>query len=439
MLDSEKAQMPESLTPYEAENAVLSILIKKPELVFDVTTLKSIMFSSIVHKELYDLIQRIASNGHIPDRSLIEIQINENPEMLDQVDMKFLNYILGYDHNPNNLREHIDIVEKAYKTRELIALATSLPNRAVSTSNIEGLLTDTRYELDRITDSSGGSGTSTLLDILPKARKEIESRRDNPNLIKTTTGYSTLDELTGGSKGGNVSIIAARPSVGKTAWMCNSAYKSAKEGVSCLLFEHEMSKQDLVDRLLAIATGVDLINIRTGNFNEDNFNLIMETLDEFKDLPIYIDTSFGLGINYMRSTIKRYTKMYDIKVVYLDYIQLMVERTDNMTMELGNVSRELKVLATQLDIHIYILSQLNREVEKLDDKRPTLAHLRQSGNLEEDADLVAMLFRRDMYEKGVPANFIADLEFIIRKHRNGPVVTIPMKMNLVNNIIAEGM
>jgi replicative DNA helicase len=200
-----------------------------------------------------------------------------------------------------------------------------------------------------------------------------------------------------------------------------------------------MSKQDLVDRLLAIATGIELLKIRTGNLTDDNYALILTTLDEFKELPIYIDTSFGLGINYMRSTIKRYVKMYDIDVVYLDYIQLMVERTDSMTMELGNVSRELKVLATQLNIHIYILSQLNRDVEKRDDKRPTLSDLRQSGNLEEDADLVAMLFRKDMYEQGVPKNFIAGLEFIIRKHRNGPVVTIPMKMNLINNIIAEGM
>jgi replicative DNA helicase len=431
--------MPEELTPYEAENAVISILIKNPELVFDVTVLKSIMFSSIVHKELYDLIQRIATSGHIPDRSLIEIQIQENPELMDQVDIQFLNYVLGYDYNPNNLNEYIDIVVKTYKTRELVALATSLPNRAIGAENIETILTDTRYELDRITDVTGGGGTSSLEDLIPKAKQNIENRKDNPNYVKVTTGYSILDELTGGWKGGLVTIIASRPSVGKTAIMCNSAYNSAKEGSRVMLFEHEMSKQDLVDRLLAIATGIELLKIRTGNLTDTDYELILKTLDEFKKLPIYIDTSFGLGITYMRSTIKRYVKMYDIDVVFLDYIQLMVERTDSMTMELGNVSRELKVLATQLDIHIVILSQLNREAEKSEDKRPNLAHLRQSGNLEEDADMVAMLFRQDMYDKQVPANFIADLEFIIRKHRNGPVVTIPMKMNLVNNIIAEGM
>ena len=103
--------MSEELTPYEAENAVLNIIIKNPESVFDITTLKSLMFSSIVHKELYDLIQRIVANGHIPDRSLIEIQIKENPELLDQVDSKFLNYILSYDYNPSNLQEYIWIVE----------------------------------------------------------------------------------------------------------------------------------------------------------------------------------------------------------------------------------------------------------------------------------------------------------------------------------------
>lgn len=431
--------MSEELTPYEAENAVLNILIKNPESVFDDTILKSIMFSSIVHKELYDLIQRIVSNGHTPDRSLIEIQINENPELVDQVDAKFLNYVLSYDYNPNNLNEYVSIVEKSYKTREIVALGTSLPSRALGAENIETVLTNVRYELDRISDITGGGGTSLLVDIIPKAKKEIESRKNNPNFIERTTGFKILDELTGGSKGGGMSIWASRPSVGKTALMCNSALYSARASVKVLLFEHEMSKQDLVDRLLAIATGIELLKIRTGSLTDEDYELILNTLDKFKELPIYIDTSFGLGINYMRSTIKRYVKMYGIQVVYLDYIQLMVERTDSMTMELGNVSRELKVLATQLNIHIVILSQLNREVEKLENKRPNLAHLRQSGNLEEDADLVAMLYREDMYTEGVPKNFIATFEFIIRKHRNGPVVTIPMQMNLINNIIAEGM
>jgi replicative DNA helicase len=431
--------MSDELTPYEAENAVISILIKNPESVFDVTTLKSMMFSSIVHKELYDLIQKIAANGHIPDRSLIEIQIQENTELLDQVDIAFLNYVMGYDYNPSNLNEYIEIVTKAYKTREIISLATSLPSRATSSGNIESLLTDTRYELDRIMDVSGGGGTSQLVDLIPKANQEIESRKNNPNYISITTGYPTLDELTGGWKGGLVTIIAARPSVGKTAWMCNSAYQSALAGNRVLIFEHEMSKQDLVDRLLAIATGIEILKIRTGNLSDEEYSVIIRMLEAFKELPIFIDTSFGLGINYMRSTIKRYVKMHDIQVVFLDYIQLMVERTDNMTMELGNVSRELKILATQLDIHNVILSQLNREVEKTDDKRPNLAHLRQSGNLEEDADLVAMLYRPDMYEKDPPKDFIATLEFIIRKHRNGPVVTLPMKMQLVSNIIQEGL
>jgi len=432
--------MPDELTPYEAENAIINILISNPEMVFDVTTLKPLMFSSIVHKELYDLIQRIATNGHIPDRSLIEIQIQENPELLDQVDITFLNYVMGYDYNPNNLNEYIDIVTKAYKTREVVSLGTSLPSRALNSGNIESILTETRYELDRIMDVSGGGGTSQLVDLLPRASQEIESRKNNPNYIDVTTGFPTLDELLGGWKERLVTIIAARPSVGKTALMCNSAYQAAVQKKNrVLIFEHEMSKQDLVDRLLAIATGIELLKIRTGKFSDSEYETIIKTLDDFKELPIYIDTSFGLGINYMRSTIKRYVKMYNIQVVFLDYIQLMVERTDNMTMELGNVSRELKILATQLNIHIVILSQLNREVEKTDDKRPNLAHLRQSGNLEEDADLVAMLYRPDMYEPGTPKDFIATLEFIIRKNRNGPVVTLPMKMHLISNIIQEGL
>ena len=423
---------------YDAENAVLSILICNPELAFEVTSLKAEMFSSIAHKQLYGHIQSLVSNGSIPDRMMVESRIRDYPQFSDQADFNFLQYILSQHYPLENFQEYLRIVSTSYKTREIIKLSKGLPALAKSNPSIDDVIENVKNQLEIISDVTGGEGTSSLSDLIPGVAKEILSRREHPNYISWDTGFTNLNLLTSGYKPGNVMIIAARPSVGKTAWMVNSVLRSAQFGIRCLVFEHEMNKQDLVDRLLATYCNIPLFRLRMGNITDVEYGRISPALDYFKTLPIYLDTSFGSDINYLKATTRKFVKTHGVQIVFADYIQLMVERTDNMTMELGNVSRELKILSTKLGIQLVVLSQLNRNLESRVDKRPTLSDLRQSGNLEEDADLVGMLYREDMYS-GSSKSLIVPLEFIIRKHRNGPIGVLPMTMNLETNSIEGDM
>ena len=420
---------------YESENAVLSIIIENPELAFDVTTLKTDMFSSIAHKQLFDHIMRLATNGNRPDRQMIENQIKAYPELSSQSDFNFLQYILSQHYSIENLSEYTKIVADAYKSREVIKLASSLKQSVKTNPEIDTVIEDIKQKLEIISSVSGGENTSHLSDLVAGAAKELEYRIEHPNEIAWTTGFENFDLLTGGYKPRRVTIIAARPSVGKTAWICNSILKSAFDGIRSLVFEHEMGKQELVDRFLAIYCKVPLINITTGNVSSVQLNKMYEALETFKSLPIFLDTNFGSDINYLRATTRKYVKTHGINLVFIDYLQLMVERNDNMTMVLGNVSRELKVLATKMDIHVIAVSQLNRNVEGREDKQPTLSDLRQSGNLEEDADLVAMLFRPDMYRENKTDAKNVLLDFNIKKNRHGPVGHLKMNIDLETNTI----
>jgi replicative DNA helicase len=217
--------------------------------------------------------------------------------------------------------------------------------------------------------------------------------------------------------------------------MCNAALGSAKIGNPCLVFSYEMTKQQLIERLLAIETGLSILDIHLGLVDNKGVEKIRATVDLIKNLPLYID-AFPGDINYIVSTIKRYHKTHGIKIVYIDYIQLMAERGDDQTAELGRISRKLKLLAKELGIAIIVFSQLNREVEKSDDKRPLASHLRQSGNLEEDADKVVMLYRDVVYNPQTKNPH--EMEFIIRKNRQGPIGTIALIFYETSNRITDG-
>jgi replicative DNA helicase len=237
--------------------------------------------------------------------------------------------------------------------------------------------------------------------------------------------------------GGKLWIIAGRPSMGKSASICNMMLSAAKSANGNLIFSYEMSKFDLIERFLGIETGINISDIHLGLLDQPKLDFIKNKIHEIKSLPIYVDTYFSGNIGYVTSTIRRYKKLKDIKLVFLDYVQLMVDRGDNATHELGQISRELKLLANDLEIGIVLLSQLNRNVELREDKRPILADLRQSGNLEEDADIVAMLYRDDVYYKD-KSKYPGTLDFILRKNRQtGMLGSVQLNFEDVTNRISD--
>jgi len=219
-------------------------------------------------------------------------------------------------------------------------------------------------------------------------------------------------------------IIAGRPGMGKTAVMCNSAVEVAKslqqegKGQSVQIFSLEMNKIGLTERMVSMESGVPLADIRLGTISNDQLQKVAETIKKLKDLPLYIDTNFDTDDQYFASMVRKYNKTKGTRIVFFDYIQLASERDANQTAEIGRFTRMGKILANELGITTILFSQLNRAVELREDKRPVLSDLRQSGNIEEDADLVMFLYRDDYYnQKSLNKG---EMEHIIRKHRNGP-------------------
>jgi replicative DNA helicase len=223
--------------------------------------------------------------------------------------------------------------------------------------------------------------------------------------------------------------------MGKSAYMCNLALKTAKEGKSVVIFSLEMTKEEVIERMISIESGVPISDLRFGFLNSAAIEKVHTTIDFLKTLNISIESSFISGIEYIVSTCKKLKRSKGLDVVFIDYVQLLAERNSESTHELGRISRLAKLEAKLMKVTFVILSQLNRGVELREDKRPNLADLRQSGNLEEDADIVILLYRDEYYEKNSKLKGL--LEVIIRKNRDGYIGTLMNEFTGETNIIKE--
>jgi len=420
---------------HDAELAVLSIVLKNPEYAFKTKELQAFMFSSIVHKKLFAEIENFIERQLVPDPSLIISSLGSSNELDSIGGEPFINYLLELEFIPDNFTEYIDMVVAAYKTRSVIVLGNRLTMDKLHPSSIDDEIYSIKKELDKLTESSGGGTTRHIGSNMSDTFSTITARLDNPGVRGGTWGLNSLDVVSGGKSPGDMWIFGGRPGSGKTAAICNSILADAEAGTPSLLIEKEMNFQTLIERLLSISLGIQLSNIRQGYLKQEDVDRIFEQLKVFKEYPIYIDSNFSSSMSYLESTIRKYHKTKGVEVVYVDYLQLVVDRGDNQTQELGKISRMFKLLANDLNITNVLVSQLNRAVELRDDKRPIMSDLRQSGNLEEDADFVVGLYRDDYYNR--ESKYKGTMEYIILKNRNGPVGTLPMKFTAITNKIEE--
>ena len=236
-------------------------------------------------------------------------------------------------------------------------------------------------------------------------------------------GWRDLDKKTAGLQKSDLIILAARPAMGKSTLAVNLAYNVASQAKkSVLIFSLEMSKEQLVDRMLAEAAGIDAFNIRTGNLSEDDFGKLSDAMGEMAEAPIFIDDTPGLSVLEMRTKARREAHNHPLGLIIVDYLQLMQgsgrNYSDNRVQEVSEISRGLKLIARELDVPVVALSQLSRSVESRHPQIPQLSDLRESGSIEQDADIVMFIYREDYYNPETDNQHITDL--IIAKHRNGP-------------------
>lgn len=412
--------------PQDAENAVLSLVIKNSDLAYNTDGLRPKMFSSSAYQILFSKIEDLKSANTVIDPIILTSYLESDGTLAKFGGKEFLTYLISLDHPKENFHEFVRIVIESFKARTTQGILTSYGQGEINAGNVNSVIADVKAGLDSLYNESSHNSISPISELVAPYYSDLLERIKNPGIRGTSWGIHDIDLITGGKSPGELWIIAARPSQGKTSFICNAALYDGLHGIPNLIISREMTYRELLERFLPIYTGIPNTNLRLGMVNQEQLEKIAEALKEFKKLPIYIDTNFnGNDELYIESTIRKYNSLYGVKDVYLDYLQLLVERDDGATHGLGRMTRMLKKTANALDVCNVAASQLNREVEHRDNKRPVLSDIRQSGNIEEDADFVGGIYRPWIYTKEEKDREL--MEFILLKARNGPIGTIPVR------------
>lgn len=408
----------------DSERATLSILLQHPKKFYEGFFVKPEMCSSVPNIILLEAIYKLHGEGLIPEPRLLIEYLRQKNKLEDAGGEEYIHHLSGGSYNPDNFKQYEDMVVDSFRGRSLLNLITTVPGLIKSGKSMSIILTYVKDKITELLMNSGGNRTESLLNILRTSWENIIKRRANPGVQGQSTGFPSIDLITNGGSPGDLIIVAGRPSQGKSVFVACSALFSDEP---CIIFSFEMSSERLSDRFLSIESQVPSTQIRQGNLTTTEMERLAEARKRIEKKEIFIDTNFSADITYVTNTVRQYHQMYGIKAVYLDYVQLMSQRDEGSTNEIGRISRQLKILANELNIVIYLVSQLNRQVELRDNKRPILSDLRQSGNLEEDADIVMFLYRDAYYN--TDTEFPNTVEILLRKNRDGQVGMIPLQFS----------
>ena len=327
---------------------------------------------------------------------------------------------------------YADLVAAAATRRRLIKAGTNIATAAYEESTeIGDLVGRAEKELFEVSDKTTKTDYTDLSSLLVDAYNRIEDLHKNKGALRgLKTGFRDLDKKTAGLQKGDLIIVGARPAMGKTTFAQNIAYNAAtinKRGV--LFFSMEMAASEIVDRMVSDVSGVDNWRIRTGNVTDEDFARIGDSLGEMDEVPLYIDDTSSMTILELRNKARRAAHDHDIGLIIIDYLQLLQgsdRYAGNRVQEVTEISRGLKTLARELEVPVIALAQLSRQVTGRDDPRPVLSDLRESGSIEQDADLVMMLHRPDYYHNEDDYEPTHITELIVAKHRHGPVGKIEL-------------
>lgn len=342
----------------------------------------------------------------------------------------YLTELTNYVPTAAHAEAYAELVAQKAVRRRLIKASSDISELGFDEdTSTQELLEKAEAELFSVSDQSLKQDLVSIESILTESFDRMEElHRNKGSLRGVRTGYRDLDNMTAGLQRSDLIILAARPAMGKTTLVTNLAYNVAtiaKQPV--LFFSLEMSKEQLVDRMLADASGVDAWNIRTGNLSDDDFSKLSDAMGEMAEAPIFIDDTPGVSVLEMRTKARRAAHEQPLGLIIVDYLQLMqaAGRSDgNRVQEVSEISRGLKLIARELNVPVIALSQLSRSVESRNPQIPQLADLRESGSIEQDADIVMFIYREEYYNPDTDRKQITDL--YIAKHRNGPTGKIEL-------------
>ena len=409
----------------EVDETFLGILLHNGDYIYNIIDkVTPQMLDGEPNQVIYRYMVRLAKNGIDISRVLLKNELLKDGVYTSVGGDGYIDYLMIKGNNVgDSLSAYVDEVVENYKRRELIRFAVRLQKLA----NQDSTSTISRASkfLNQLSVTGGNTEDVVLLgDVIDTSLERIVERSKNPGIQGITTGFSKLDKHTTGYGPGEMWFIGARPSMGKTAFLLKSLLSTAKSGNPALLINREMYIGNLTERLLSMESGISHTRIRDGNLTQDELSLLTIVKNNLKQYPLYIDNNWTGTETYVLATIRKYYQLHGIKVVGIDYIQLLVERSEESTHELGRLSRNIKLTTGELGITAVVLSQLNRKLEERQDKRPQMYDLRQAGYLEEDGDYMIGMYRDEVYRANSPD--AGKVEFIIRKARNASLGTITL-------------
>lgn len=431
----------------EAEAGIISAMFKDREVIQDIVQLvRDTDFYKPENAILFKAILEIDESGQSVDLVTMTNKLRKENLLEKAGGVFYLGQIAAAPSTVFNVKQYAKIVQEKSTMRQLIRISDGIRNRCFDDAEpVESILDDAERLVLDISKQRQRNDVTRVDEIVPTNLEKIEeAAKQEDEITGIPSGFIDLDHMTNGWQRSDLIILAARPAMGKTALCLNMAANAAIDyHYPVAIFSLEMSKEQLVMRMLAAAARIDQKRLRTGQLNPDEWGAFLQKIGPLTSAPIYIDDTPAITIRELRAKARRLqSREGDLGLILVDYLQLMggSGNSENRQQEVSEISRSLKALARELNVPIIALSQLSRTVEQTKDKRPQLSHLRESGSLEQDADIVLFIHREEYYNEDTDRRGIADV--IIAKHRNGPTGTVELafqnELTRFDNLIHEG-
>ena len=412
-----------------AEQSVLGGMILSKDAIADVVEeLRGNDFYRPAHELIYEAILDLYGRGEPADAVTVVAELNKRGELARIGGAPYIHTLISSVPTAANAGYYARIVREQAVLRRLVEAGTRIVQLGYATEggDVDEIVNTAQAEIYAVSERRTSEDYVPLRDIINPTMEEIERNSERgEGMVGVPTGFTDLDALTNGLHGGQMIIIAARPAIGKSTLavdICRAA--SIKHNLASVIFSLEMGRTELTMRLLAAEAGVPLQNMRKGEMKDDDWQRVASALGRVSDAPLFIDDSPNMSLMEIRAKCRRLKQRHDLRLVVVDYLQLMSSgrKVESRQQEVSEFSRALKLLAKELEVPVIAVAQLNRGPEQRGDKKPMMSDLRESGSLEQDADVVMLLHREDAYDKESPRAGEADI--IVAKHRNGPTSTI---------------
>ena len=415
----------------EAEQSVIGSMIMDREAI--IVASEIVLGEDFYNKQygvVFDTMVELNDEGRPVDLVTLQDRLKEKDVPPEVSSLEFIRDLITAVPTSANIKHYANIVAEKAALRRLIRINEDIANTCyVGKDSLEDILADTEKRVFDLVQRRNTGEFVPIRQIVMNAMDNIEKASHNKgNVTGVATGFLDLDYRTAGMQPSDLILVAARPSMGKTAFVLNIAqYVAFKQAKTVAIFSLEMSKEQLVNRLFSMESKVDSQHLRTGNLSDVEWEKLIESAGAIGRSNLIIDDTPGISISELRSKCRKYKLEHNLEMIIIDYLQLMSgsgRSTDSRQQEISDISRSLKALARELHVPVIALSQLSRAVEQRPDHRPMLSDLRESGAIEQDADVVMFIYRDDYYNKDTEKKGIA--EIIIAKQRNGPIGTVEL-------------